>query len=128
DVAVFFAATAGGIKRFIDGKDNVGHRDGARQPGQRVPASGPANAVDQSMTAQLAEQLLEIGKRNILPLTNCRKRHRPALLTQCEIDHRSDGKTALGGQTHDGSLQYFNTWVRERIWIHIAIPDQLSQV
>jgi hypothetical protein len=56
------------------------------------------------MAAQLAEQLLQIGQRNLLARADGGQGHGARVLAQREVDHRGDGKTAFGGQTHKNSL------------------------
>ena len=69
-------------------------------PRRPEPLEAPAGALDQLVPAQLAEQLLQIGQGNLLPLADRRQGDGPAARAQAEIDHRGDGKTAFGGQTH----------------------------
>jgi hypothetical protein len=52
------------------------------------------------VAAQLAEQLLEIGQRDLLALGDRGQRNRAVAGTQRQIDHRSDGKSAFGSQSH----------------------------
>ena len=68
--------------------------------GARVAAARAAGRFDQLVAAQLAEQLLEVGQRNLLALADRGQRHR-ALLAQGQIDHRGDGETAFGGESHN---------------------------
>jgi hypothetical protein len=53
------------------------------------------------MAAQLAEQLFQVGQRDLLALADGGQRHRPRVRAQRQVDHRRDGKSALGGQTHE---------------------------
>ncbi|MOA44972.1 hypothetical protein D3C78_1673200 [compost metagenome] len=69
---------------------------------QLVATTRPAYAADQVASAQLGEQLLEIGQGNTLTLGNIGKGHRPVLRMQRQIEHRGDGVTAFGGQAHGG--------------------------
>jgi hypothetical protein len=52
------------------------------------------------VAAQLAEQLLQVGQGDLLALTDGSQRNRPVGGPQGQIDHRRDGETAFGGQTH----------------------------
>ncbi len=65
-----------------------------------IATTWPANTGHQAATTQLGEQLLEIGKRDALPLGNIRKGYRPVLRMQRKVEHRSDGVTAFGSQSH----------------------------
>src|SRR5690606_9470455 len=85
-------------------ENDVGNGNVAGQAGQGVAAAGTAHAVDEFVAAQLAEQLLEIRKRDVLALADGCERDGAALLTQSQIYHGSDCKTPLGGQTHGCSL------------------------
>jgi len=96
----FFAPTAGGVDRFVDGDNDVGHGDFFGLASQGVTASRPPGALDQLMTAQLAEQLLKVRERNLLARADGGQGDRTSVLAQGKIDHRGDGKTALGCQTH----------------------------
>ncbi|MCR5881646.1 hypothetical protein LRS03_01720 [Rhizobacter sp. J219] len=53
------------------------------------------------MAAQLAEQLLKIGQRNLLACADGSQRNGAGVLAQGEIDHGGNGKTAFGGQSHE---------------------------
>src|SRR5690606_20774076 len=96
------AAAIGGIERFIDREDNVGHRDVARQPGKRIPPARASYAIHQLVPAKLAEQLLQIRERNVLALADGGQCYRPALLAQREVYHCCDGEASLGRGAHDG--------------------------
>jgi len=54
--------------------------------------------------AQLAEQLLEVGQRNLVTLTDGRERDGASIFAQRDIDHGRDGKTTFSAQTHGGFL------------------------
>jgi hypothetical protein len=45
----------------------------------------------------------------VLALADTRKRHRALLLAQCQVDHRRDGETAFGGESHDVWEPQFST-------------------
>ena len=66
-----------------------------------VAAARAADRFDELVAAQLAEQLLEVGQRDVLALADAGQRHRALLLAQGQIDHRGDGKTAFGGESHN---------------------------
>ena len=68
-----------------------------------IAAAGPAHARHERGAAQLAEQLLEVGQRNVLALADRGERHRAAVLPQRQIDHRSDREPSLRSESHDGS-------------------------
>ena len=67
---VRFAATVGGIHWLIDGKNNVSNCDVAGQASQGIAATRSSNAFNQFVATQLAKQLLQIRKGNILPLAD----------------------------------------------------------
>ena len=66
-----------------------------------IAAARAAHAVDQPVAAQLAEQLLEVGQRDLLALGDAGERHRAVGAVHREVDHRRDGETSFGGQSHD---------------------------
>jgi hypothetical protein len=57
------------------------------------------------VTAQFAEQLLEVGKRDLLTLADGSQGDWPVVLAQSQIDHGGDSETAFGGETHKNSLK-----------------------
>ena len=103
---VLQAAALGGIEHFIDSADDIGNRDVRVRPRQTIAAPRPAHAFDQAVAAQPAEQLFEIGQRDLLPLADRRQRDRTIATVQGEINHRGHGKTSFGGQAHGVSCQY----------------------
>jgi hypothetical protein len=52
------------------------------------------------VATQLAEQLLQVGQRNLLAPADGGQRDGTGMLPQREIDHGGHGKAAFGGQTH----------------------------
>jgi hypothetical protein len=52
------------------------------------------------VTAQLTEQLLEVRQRDLLALADGSQCDRACVLTQGQINHGGDRKTAFGGETH----------------------------
>jgi hypothetical protein len=52
------------------------------------------------MTAELAEQLLQVRERYLLPRADLRKRHRTAPVLERQIDHGGNRKTSFGRQPH----------------------------
>jgi hypothetical protein len=77
-VAAVFAATAlRCIEWLIDGTNDVGDRHFTGWARQTVAATGAAHAFDEAVAAQLAEQLLQIGKGNFLTIADSGQRHRP---------------------------------------------------
>jgi hypothetical protein len=99
-LAIALAAALGGIERLIDGMDDVGHRHHLQRLGQAIAAAGAAHAGNQLAATQLAEQLLQIGKGNLLPLADTGQSHRTGMLAQGKIDHRGYRKTSFGRQSH----------------------------
>ena len=69
-----------------------------------VAAAGAAHALDQAVAAQLAEQLLQVGQRNLLALGHAGQRHRALRAVHRDVDHRRDGESSFGGQAHGRSL------------------------
>ena len=74
-----------------------------RRPREVVAAAGAAHALDQARAAQLAEQLLEVGQRDLLPVRHARQRDRALGAVHRHVDHRRDGETSFGGQAHGRS-------------------------
>jgi hypothetical protein len=56
------------------------------------------------VAAQLAEQLLQVGQRNLLALADGRQGDRAIVLAQGQVDHGGDRKAAFGGETHTSSF------------------------
>jgi hypothetical protein len=59
--------------------------------------------------AQLAEQLFEVGQRNLMTLTDGRERDGTSIFAQGDIDHGRDGKTTFSAQTHGEILSAYET-------------------
>src|SRR6266478_8031961 len=99
-MAVFLAGALGRVERLVDRGDDVRHRDLLRAAREVIAAARTAHAGDQLRAAQLAEQLLQIGKRNVLALADGRQRDRAAILAQRQIDHGGHREPALRRQSH----------------------------
>jgi sugar phosphate isomerase/epimerase len=82
-----------------------GSRDIGRRLREVVAAARAAHARDELAPAQLAEQLLQVGQRDVLAPADRRERHRPARLTHGQIHHRGHRKPAFGRESH-GCLEY----------------------
>ena len=102
--AIALAATIRRIERLVDRMNDVGNGNRLQGLGQVVATTGSANAGNQLAATQFAEQLLEVGKGNLLPLADAGERYRTGMLAQCKIDHRGYGKTSFGRQSH-GNLR-----------------------
>jgi hypothetical protein len=100
-LAILLAAALGGVQWLVDRENDVRDADLARRARKRIAAAGATGALDQLMTAQLAEQLLEIRQRNLLALADACQGDRPVVLAQGQIDHRRNRETTLSCQTHD---------------------------
>ncbi len=72
----------------------------ARQP---IAAAGTAHAFDEAVPAELAEELLEVGQRNLLPLGDAGQRDRGIGAVHRDVDHRGDGESSFGGEAHGRS-------------------------
>src|SRR3954453_11787105 len=99
-VAVLLAAALGGVERLVYRPDDV--RDGnlLRSLSNVVATTWPADARHELRAAQLAEQLLQVGKRDVLAVADRRERDRPAVLAHGQIDHRGDGEPAFRSESH----------------------------
>ena len=99
-MAVLAAAALSRVERFVDGDDDVGHRDVFRTARQVVAAARAAHRLHDFVAAQLAEQLLQIRQRNFLALADAGERDWPCVLAHGKVNHGGDGKTAFSSQTH----------------------------
>jgi hypothetical protein len=52
------------------------------------------------VATQFAEQLLEVGQRNLLPLADSREGNWAIVLAQSQIDHGGDREAAFGREAH----------------------------
>ena len=68
--AVLAAAALRRIDRFVNGTDDVGHRNISHGLCQGVAATRAAHAIDNTLPAQTAEQLFQVGQGNPLPLAD----------------------------------------------------------
>ena len=75
-LAVLPAAALRRVDRLVDGDDDVRDGDLGRRAREIVATARAADAVDQPRPAQLAEQLLEVGQRDLLALGNRGQRDR----------------------------------------------------
>ncbi|CAI8885990.1 ESAT-6 protein secretion system EspG family protein [Pseudomonas soli] len=122
-VAIPQALATGGIDRFVDRVDDLGHLDGFHASRQLVTAAWAANAGYQAAAAQLGEQLFQIREGNALALGNIGQRHRPLLRVQRQVKHGGHGVSAFGSQSH-------GVWVPRELQdvCEYAIPEHLSQL
>jgi hypothetical protein len=104
-VTVLLATALRRIERFIHGDNDVGDRDRVHAASQAIAAAGATHATHQLVAAQLAEQLLEVGQRDLLTLGNAGQRHRPIVLACSQIDHCRDGESPFGRQSHGVTSQ-----------------------
>ena len=72
------AAAARHADVLFDRRHDLGDADRVGRPAQPVAARPSARALDQPRTAQLEEQLLQVGQRDLLALGDRRQRHRTA--------------------------------------------------
>src|SRR3989338_2958343 len=116
--AVFLATAAGGVDGLID-------RDGDvfGLAAQGIATARATGALDELVATQLAEQLLKVGQRDLLPLADGSQSDGAGVLPQSQINHGRYSETALGGQTH-GITPYAGSniaprwpWVGQR-WTH----------
>ena len=96
------------IVMLTDGRGNI---DRLGQPGRAQAEADALQAARQALaqirtatTAQAAEQLLEVGQRDLLTGADGGQRHRACALAQRQIDHRSNGKTAFCCESHNSFL------------------------
>ena len=80
--------TARGAERLIDRDDDVGDANLLTDAGQLVAAARAADAAHQVVAAQLAEQLLEVGERDLLALGDLGQGYRPVGAVNGEVSHR----------------------------------------
>jgi hypothetical protein len=99
-MAVLLAAALRGVERLVHRAHDIRDRDGIRRLREVVAPARPARARHERGAPQLAEELLEIGKRNVLPLADGRERHRAAVLTQRQVHHRGHRKPSLRSESH----------------------------
>jgi hypothetical protein len=99
-MAVALAAALGGVESLVHGLDDVGHGNLRHGLGQAIAAARTPNAGHEMVAAQFAEQLLQIGQGDSLPVGDAGKGHGAGVLPQCEIDHRRHRETSFGRQSH----------------------------
>jgi hypothetical protein len=66
--AVLLARALRRVDRLVDRRGSRRRPRRIGRPGEVVAAAGPADAVHEAVPAQLAEQLLEVRQRDLLPL------------------------------------------------------------
>jgi hypothetical protein len=99
--AVSAIAVSGfGFARGIDSADDVGHVDFFSTASQGITAPRSACAFNQTLLAQFAEQLFQVGQRNVVAFADGGQGHGASVFTQGDIDHGRHGKSAFGAQTH----------------------------
>ncbi|KAF7962963.1 hypothetical protein AWV80_15515 [Cupriavidus sp. UYMU48A] len=103
-VTIALSTALGGIERLVHGDDDVRHRDVLRLAREAVATAGAAHAFDDLMPAQLAEQLLQVGQRDLLTLADASERDGTLILAHSQVDHRSHSEAAFSGQSHDAGL------------------------
>ena len=96
-MAVGLAAALSGIELVFCGGNDLGDADFVSTHRQNIAAAGAAHAADQPGAAQLAEKLLQIRERNVLPLADGAELYRAVLGVHGQIDHGGNGKAAFGG-------------------------------
>lgn len=99
-VAIGFAVAQCGIEPVFGGGNNVGDIDVVGTASENVASTRPAHAFHQSRTAQLAKQLFQIRKGNVLPLADGIELYCSGLGVHGQIYHGSYGKTSFGSQSH----------------------------
>ena len=97
------AAALGRVDRLVDREDDVGDRHRVGGARQAVAAARAAHAFDQPVPAQLAEQLLEVGQRDLLALADAGQRDRALGAVHRDVDHRRDGESSFGSESHGRS-------------------------
>src|SRR5713226_6008816 len=103
-VAVFLPAALRGIERLVHRRDDVRDRYLLETARERVAPAGTANAIDQRVAPQLAEELLQIRERNALPLADAGERHRTLSAVHGEVQHRRYRESSFGRQSHGCTL------------------------
>src|ERR1043166_1669282 len=81
--AVFLAAALRRVDRLLHSHADVGDRQLFAGPRQKITAARAAHAFDQRTAPQLAEQLLEIRERDLLPRAYVGERYRPLSAAHC---------------------------------------------
>jgi len=89
---------------------------------QGCTAARTAHAGNQLRAPQLAEQLLQIGKRDVLALADGRERNRAAILAERQIDHGGHCEPAFCRESHD---ELSNTRLEQS---SISYSDQFTQL
>src|SRR5665213_1604349 len=96
--AVLAPAALRRVEALLHREEDVGDTDPGGVACEAVAAARPAHARHQFAAAQLAEQLLQVAKRDLLPLADAGERHRAGARVKRQVQHRGDGKAALGGE------------------------------
>ena len=103
--AVFLTPAMRGIHWLIDRTDDFRYRDLGRTARQGVAAARATGRFDQFVTAQFAKQLFQIRQGDRLALADGGQSDRATALTQAQVDHGGDRKTAFGSKSHHMLLQ-----------------------
>src|SRR5437667_12633932 len=106
-VAVFLSAALRRVQRLVHRRDDVRDGHSFETARERVASAGPANAVDQRVAPQLAEELLQIRQRDALPLADTGERHRTLAAMHGEVQHRGHCESSFGRQSHGCTLNGF---------------------
>src|SRR6266581_2906547 len=106
-VAVFLPAALRRVQRLVHRRDDVRDRYSFETARERIASAGPANAVDQRVTPQLAEKLFQVRERDALPLADAGERHRSLAAVHGEIQHRGHCESSFGRQSHGCTLSGF---------------------
>jgi hypothetical protein len=69
----------------------------------RYPPPGPRTLSTSEVPTQLAEELLQVRKGNFLPLGHSGQRYRCFRAVHRDVDHRGNGESSFGGESHDRS-------------------------
>src|SRR5262249_16066244 len=82
-----------------------GAGDGVRRPAEPIAARAPPRAFDEPGPAQLEEELLQIGERNLLALGNRRQGQRTLGAVPGKIGHGGNPVPTPRVQLHGACLQ-----------------------
>ena len=84
--------------RALEGAQDLAHRDGVGRPGQLVAAVGAARAHDEPGLAQVHDELLEVGARQVLLRGDAGEARRTGPVVARELDHQPHAVLALRGE------------------------------
>src|SRR5688572_12468426 len=89
-------------KRSLEGANGIGHGDLACRPREAIATRLPPRRADQTRPTQVADELLEIGVRQLLALRDLREREASLVLAQpTERDEDADAVFGAGADLHD---------------------------